>query len=367
VTDSERSSLADIIVVAGVFKQRVLASALRGQKVPVSILPSSSGDHVATAVDVCVVGSANIDLTFRAARLPVPGETLAARRLEIGCGGKGANQAVMAALLGARVAFVGRVGSDGFGKRLLDNLQAFGVDTTHTRVDPEQPTGAASIVVDEEARNCIVVAEGANGRLSVADVGAAADVVRAAKVVVAQLETPIDATLEAFRIARAVGARTILNPAPAKGLPDELLKLTDLCIPNESEALVLTQIDTATLEHAAKAARALIDRGPGTVIVTLGDRGCLLVIERESRRYPAWPTTAVDPTGAGDAFTGALAAGLARNIDLGDAIVQASAAAAISVSRPGAQASFPSLVQVKSFMVATADTFEQATDEGRWL
>jgi ribokinase len=299
---------------------------------------------------VCVVGSANVDLIFRTERLPARGETLAASDMRVGSGGKGANQAVMAALLRARVSLVARVGSDSFGRQLVDNLNSYGVDTTHTCVDPNRTTGVASIMVDDDAHNCIIVSEGANGRLSPADVQAAGEVLSGARVLVCQLETPIAATMEAFRIARGAGGRTILNPAPAKPLPQELLQLTDVCVPNETEAALLTGIDTSTPEGAREAARVLKEQGPRAVIITLGSRGCLVDDESGVAHFPAWRTLAVDPTGAGDAFVGALAASLAAGVSLRAALPRASAAAALSVSKPGAQASFPSVDEVDAFM-----------------
>jgi ribokinase len=299
---------------------------------------------------VCVVGSANVDLVFRAARLPGTGETVAAHRFAEGCGGKGANQAVMAARLGAGVCLVGRVGADSFGRLLLSNLRTNGVDTAFVGIDAERPTGVAAVVVDDEGRNCIVVADGANGGLTPDDVRAAADSVRAARILLCQLETPLETTLEAFRIARAAGVRTLLNPAPAKPLPDELLRLTDLCVPNETEAALLTGIATDTPQAAAAAAQSLRRRGPRAVIVTLGERGCLVDEGGGAEHFAARPVVAVDSTGAGDAFLGALAAALARGISLREALPLAGAAATLSVTRPGAQASFPTLAEINAFL-----------------
>ncbi len=304
--------------------------------------------------NVCVVGSANIDLTFHTPRLPAAGETRPARGVHFGCGGKGANQAVMAARLGARVQLVACVGADPFGRQLLDNLRANGVGTDHVGVDAARPTGMAAIFVDDEARNCIAVAPGANASLAPGDVRSASGTVRAARVLLCQLETPLEATLEAFRVARAAGVRTVLNPAPAHSMPDELLRLTDLCVPNETEAALLTGADTATSEGAAAAAASLRGRGAGAVIITLGGRGCLVDDGAETERFPAWPVDAVDPTGAGDAFLGALAAAFAKGVSLRDAVPRASAAAALSVTRSGAQASFPSGAEVESFLASRA-------------
>ena len=199
------------------------------------------------------------------------------------------------------------------------------------------------------------MADGANGSLTPADVRAAADSVRAARVLLCQLETPLETTLEAFRIARAAGVRTILNPAPAKPLPDELLRLTDLCVPNETEAALLTAIATDTPEGAAAAARSLCGRGPRAVIVTLGSRGCLVDEGRGAEHFAARPVAAVDSTGAGDAFLGALAAALAKGIGLREAVPLAGAAATLSVTRPGAQASFPTRAEVDAFLARDPD------------
>src|SRR5262249_38894897 len=219
---------------------------------------------------ICVVGSANIDLTFRTPRLPRQGETLAGAGFHSGCGGKGANQAVMAARPGARVAIVGRLRSDALGEQALANFRPHGIDTTHVRRDPQLPTGVAAILVDDQAHNAIVVVAGANMALAPGDIQAAAAVIADADALLCQLEVPIDAVLEAFRVARAAGARPLLNPAPAAALPDDLLRLADLCVPNEIEIEALTGQPAATLTQAETAARRLRDRGAGAVIVTLG-------------------------------------------------------------------------------------------------
>jgi ribokinase len=286
------------------------------------------------------VGSTNVDLFFRTSRLPRPGETLAGQAFHLGYGGKGANQAVMAARLGARVSMVGRVGRDVFGEGALRNYQQEQVETAHVRLDGERPTGVASIVVDDAAENCILVVAGANQGLTPGDVREAAAVVQAADVVLCQLEVPVASCLEAFRLARAAGVRTVLNPAPAAALPDELLQLTDLCVPNETEIEALTGVSAATPDGAEAAARALRRRGPRTVIVTLGARGAL-VVEEEARAVAAFVVQAVDPTGAGDAFIGSLAVFLAEGMELAVAVRRANAAAALSVTRLGTQTAYP--------------------------
>jgi ribokinase len=296
---------------------------------------------------VCVVGSSNIDLTFRAPRLPKPGETLAGHGFHLGHGGKGANQAVMAARLGARVGVVGKVGRDAFGDGIRQNYRELGIDTTHLGTDPVRPSGVASIVVDDDARNCILVVPGANLGLTPQDVRDAADAITGADVLLCQLEVPLEAVEEALRIARTAGVRTLLNPAPAVPLPDEVLCLTDLCVPNESEAESLTGLPVATVEQAAAAARSLLARGPRTVVVTLAERGVLVLDDEGTEHVAAVPVKAVDPTGAGDAFLGALGVYLAEGRPLREAVRRANAVAALSVTRPGAQASFPTRDEVE--------------------
>lgn len=296
---------------------------------------------------VCVVGSSNIDLTFRTTRLPRAGETLAGQAFQLGFGGKGANQAVMAARLGAAVTMVTRVGSDVFGEQTVRNYQEHGIDITHVRRDAERPTGVASIVVDEAGQNCILLVSGANAGLSPEDVRAAAGAIGAAGVLLAQLEVPMETTLEAFRAARAAGVRTILNPAPAVPLPDELLRLADLCIPNETEAEQLTGQPVTTPVEAERAARAIQARGAGTVLVTLGPRGVLFTEGQTVEHVPAMDVRAVDASGAGDAFIGSLAVFLVEGRPLREAVRRANLAAALSVTRPGTQASFPTRAEVE--------------------
>jgi ribokinase len=298
---------------------------------------------------LCVVGSTNIDLTFRTARMPKPGETLAGQGFHLGYGGKGANQAVMAARLGARVTMVGKVGRDVFGEGARRNYQDQGIDTTHVLIDGERPTGVASIVVDDAARNCIIVVPGANLGLTPEDVRAAAGAIESAGVLLCQLEVPVETVAEALRIARAVGVTTILNPAPAVALPDELLRLADLCVPNENEIELLTGGHTAaTVQDAAAAAWELLKRGPRTVIVTLGERGALIADATTAEHLAAPRAEAVDSSGAGDAFIGALGVCLAEGAPLKGAVRRANAVAALSVTRLGTQTSFPTRAEIEA-------------------
>ncbi len=309
---------------------------------------------MANAPRVCVVGSCMIDLISRVPRLPVLGETLFGHSFHLGYGGKGANQAVAAARLGAHVSMVARVGRDVFGEGTFENFQQQGVDATFVGYDEDRFSGVAPIFVDDHADNCIVIVPGANTGLTPEHVRAARQAIETADMVCCQLEVPIEVTLEAFRIARAAGVRTILNPAPAADLPDELLGLTDICVPNEVEAQMLTGRGVGDVGGALEAGRALLKRGPGTVVLTLGGRGALLVEAGASRQVPAVQIDAVDPTGAGDAFIGALAVFLGEGRTTEEAARAAAAVAALSVMRVGTQVSFPSRSEADAFIAARA-------------
>jgi ribokinase len=303
-----------------------------------------------------MVGSCNIDLIARTPRLPAPGETLIGTRFLMGFGGKGANQAVMAARLGAQVAVVAKVGRDIFGDDTRKNFIEQGIDVTHLLVDETLASGVAPIWVDETTgQNSIIIVPGANEALSPADVRRASDQITQADVVICQLEVPVSTSLEAFRVAKEVqeGPLAILNPAPAAPLPDELLRLTDILTPNEIEAAMLSGMPTSSVEEAEAAARALQQRGPRTVIITLGARGALLVDGGEpAQMVAAERVQAVDSTGAGDAFVGSLAYCLGAGRSLADAVRIACAIATRSVLKPGTQTSFPYREEVVELMRA---------------
>jgi ribokinase len=299
---------------------------------------------------VCVVGSSMIDLISKVPRLPKLGETLVGHAFHMGYGGKGANQAVMAAKLGARVTMVNKLGRDVFGEGTLKNYREQGIDTTHVLFDETRFSGVAPIFVDDNAQNFIVIVPGANLGLSPGDVQAAREVILTADLLVCQLEVPVETTLEAFRIAKSGKVRTILNPAPAAPIPDELLRLTDICAPNETETELLTGMPVQTLAEAEAAAQKLRSRGPEVVILTLGERGALLVDETGVKHIPAIKVDAVDPTGAGDAFIGSLAVYLGEGLSLRDAIHRANAVAALSVTQIGTQVSFPGRADVDAFL-----------------
>jgi ribokinase len=291
---------------------------------------------------ICVVGSAMVDLVARVPKLPEPGETLVGSTFQIGFGGKGSNQAVMAARLGANVAMVARLGQDVFGENTLTNYKKQGIDTRFVLMDESRFSGVAPISVDEgSGQNAIVIIPGANMGLSPAGVRDARELIQSTQIVICQLEIPIESTMEAFKIAREAGVITILNPAPAAELPDELLALSDICIPNETEARILTGHTVNTPESATFAGKALLKRGPHSVIITLGEKGAVC-FEGDTIDYiPAEKVEAVDTTGAGDAFVGTLAFQLAGGHPMTSAVRSAVAVASRSVLKEGTQTSFP--------------------------
>lgn len=292
---------------------------------------------------ICVVGSSNVDLISYTPRLPQLGETITGNRFQIGFGGKGANQAVAAAKLGATVSMITRLGDDIFGQDYRRNYEELGFDTRHILETENTSTGVAPIWVDEASgNNAIIIVPGANDQLSPTDVEAARDAIIGAQILVCQWEVPLETTLAALRIAREENVTTIFNPAPARGdLPAEAYALSDIFCPNESETELLTGQSMDTLEQAERAARILLDRGVGNVILTLGERGSLLVNESGATHVEAQRVTAVDTTGAGDAFVGSLSFFVAQGQALADAMDRASRIAALSVQSPGTQTSFP--------------------------
>lgn len=291
---------------------------------------------------ICVAGSINLDMVAYVPRFPAVGETLHGHRFSTGYGGKGANQAVMAARLGGAVHFVGRVGDDLFGRDMYSNLASEGIDVTHVRTSEGVSSGVAVITVDEQGANTIIVIPGANGEVTPADVELAQPAIAQAGVLVCQLEVPLSATMAALRSARAAGVRTIFNPAPAvSDLPEEVFKLSDILCPNETEAQILTGIAVESQADAEAAARQLLARGVKSVIMTLGARGSLWVNAQTAELVPSTPVRAVDTVGAGDAFVGSLAYFLAAGKQVTDAMWRANQIAAISVQSPGAQSSFP--------------------------
>jgi ribokinase len=299
--------------------------------------------RTAAEPNICVIGACNIDLISYAERMPRWGETLPGRRFQMGLGGKGANQAVMAAKLGAKVTMVGKVGRDVFGTDTLRNFKEYGVDTRHVHLTEQAFTGVAPITVNPRGQNAIVVVTGANDLLTEDEIEAARPAIRRAAVVVCQWEIPIGLNLAALRIAREYGVRTIFNPAPARRkLPAEIYRLSDIFCPNESETELLTGRRVGTLAQAERAGRELLARGVGTVVLTLGSRGCLMVGQEGCLHVPARRVRAMDSTGAGDAFVGSLAYYLGAGLELPEAARRGSILATLSVLKSGTQTSFPS-------------------------
>ncbi len=297
--------------------------------------------------DVICIASWNADLVSRVARPIARGETLMAHSFEIQPGGKGSNAAVAAARQGAKVGVIARIGDDDFGRMALTLWAREGIDTRYVEVAANERSGVAQILVFDDGDNSIAVATGAGAGLGESNVDKACDAIRAAKVVMASNEVPRSATLAAFNIARDANVKTILNPAPALELPDELIALCDVLTPNETEVRVLAGLPAdAPLEDAVQ---AILGKGCGAVLVTLGDEGCALWQAGQKRQSLAGlPVQVIDTIGAGDTFTGALAAALARGGSLEVAMHCANAAAALSVTGRGAIGGMPNLAQLES-------------------
>jgi ribokinase len=295
-----------------------------------------------------------MDLVVQMPAIPRPGETLLGGRFATFPGGKGANQAVAAARLGARVTMVGRVGEDAFGEQLLKIVGSEGIDTRFIAVDAHAATGVALITVDAQGQNSIAVASGANFTLTAAHVRLAWEQIPQVDLLVMPLETPLETIQAAAQIARDRGARVILNPAPACDLEAELLQKIDVLIPNQSETEILTGQEITNEGDARRAGALLLGQGVGSVVVTLGNQGALIVEgDPATPAYhliPAFPVQVIDTTAAGDGFVGALAVGLGEGLSLVQAARFAGAAAAISVTRAGAQPSLPYRREVDQFI-----------------
>ena len=300
---------------------------------------------------VCVVGACNMDLVSFVPRLPRMGETLHGSRFHMGFGGKGANQAVMAARLGADVSMIAELGQDIFGRDTLENFESVGIDTTHVHFTDEASTGVAPIAVDPDGENSIIIVMGANDLLTEEEIEAARAEIAAADVLVCQLEIPVEISLKALRVAREEGVATVFNPAPAReDLPEEFYGLSTVFCPNESETELLTGMPVGAPEEDEAAARELLDRGAEAVILTLGDRGSLIVTPDSARQVPTEKVEAVDSTGAGDAFVGSLAYFMGLDMPLEDAVRRANAIAARSVQKDGTQTSFPDREEVADLL-----------------
>jgi ribokinase len=301
---------------------------------------------------IIVVGSLNMDLVVRMPKIPRPGETLLGGVFKTFPGGKGANQAVAAARLGVHVTMIGCIGNDSFGQEMRATLAKEGIDTTHILVHPDEATGVALIQVDAQGQNSIAVASGANFRLTSTNVEKAMQIIGEFNALVMPLETPLETIYTATDIAARKGAKVILNPAPAQILEKDLLQLVDVLLPNEYEIAFMTGMQLQSASDINYAAEKLLSLGPRNLIVTMGSQGAILFNEKKARPtiIPAWQVQAIDSTAAGDCFVGALAVGLCEGKSITAAAKFASAAAAISVTRIGAQPSLPYREEVDQFM-----------------
>jgi ribokinase len=319
---------------------------------------------------ILVVGSSNTDMIIKLDRIPQAGETILGSEFATAAGGKGANQAVAAARAGGDVTFIARVGQDMFGEKAVVGFIQDGIDVKYVTRDPAAPSGVALIFVAKDGENSIAVASGANGRLSPADVKKARDPFVGAKAVVMQLETPLETVQAAVELAAGAKVPVILNPAPARVLPDELLGLVSILTPNETEAELLTGIAVTDEASVAQAADKLLARGVETVIITLGARGAFVASASIRELVPGFPVKAVDTTAAGDVFNGALAVAFSEGRPLLEAVRFANAAAAISVTRLGAQPSAPARKEIESLLAKATmrpaqPLLPQKTQKGR--
>ena len=290
---------------------------------------------------ILVVGSSNTDMVVKAARLPLPGETILGGEFFMNPGGKGANQAVAAARLGGRVTFICKTGNDIFGRQAVQLFKDEGIDTSYLLSDPDQPSGVALITVDEHAENCIAVASGANATLTKDDLANAQPVIQQSAIVLLQLEIPIPTVEYAASAAAKNGVTVILNPAPACPLSNNLLSNISIITPNENEAEMLSGIKVTDIDTAKLAAKAIHEKGVASVVITLGANGALVFHDGVFTHVPGIRVQAVDTTAAGDVFNGALAVALADGKTIVDAAQFACRASAIAVTRFGAQASVP--------------------------
>jgi ribokinase len=298
--------------------------------------------------EIVVIGSLNMDLVVKVARMPQPGETVPGSSFQTIPGGKGANQAAAAALLGSRVSMVGRVGKDAFGSTLIENLNRQGVNSDHVRLDSQAATGTAMILVDDQGQNSIVVAAGANSLVNREDIDRVESLLSRAQYLLLQFEVPLETVEYAMDIAKRHGVKVMLNPAPAHPVPREFLSRADFLIPNESEASLLSGVPVHDVASATEAARRLYDQGVPVVILTLGEHGALVVSDELVCQVRAEKVEVVDTTAAGDAFIGGLATALGQGYGLEEAVRYATCAGTLTVTRFGAQTSLPTGYEVQA-------------------
>ncbi|MXW29652.1 MAG: ribokinase [Chloroflexi bacterium] len=303
------------------------------------------------APTVVVLGSINMDLIGAAPRLPSPGETVLGGGFYTAPGGKGANQAVAAARMGASVRMVGRVGTDLFAPQLLDNLRDAGVDVSGVAEDPDAASGVAMILLDASRENRILVASGANMRCDDTQVDAVKSALDGADALMLQCEIPAAASLKGARIAKEMGVRVVWDPAPAEGFPPDAYALVDVLTPNQAEAAALTGIDVTDAVSAESAARALVQRGVRAIVVKMGEAGAFYLSDGGSGYVPPFEVQAVDSVAAGDAFGAAMTCALAEGKSLSEVVRFGAAAGALAVTRPGAQDAMPTRADVEALLV----------------
>lgn len=306
------------------------------------------------AMRITVVGSINCDFSTYVKNFPLINQTIHANNFSFNVGGKGLNQAVAAARIGADVSFVGCVGDDLFGHKALSYLQENNIDTTHIKVHNDELTGTANIFVSESGDNMIAVTPGANANISIDDIDSANELIRHADVLMVQLEIPLPAVEQALAIATKHNVLKILNPAPAIDSAIDLLPFADIVTPNENELFSLSNVNTPhnniQISEIESLSRGLLKKGANTIVTTLGARGCFIVSETAATHIPSIPVHSIDPTGAGDVFTGVLAASLANNNSLTEAARFSTAAAALSVTKPTATNAAPYPQEISNFM-----------------
>ena len=301
--------------------------------------------HNATMKKLVVIGSSNMDLAVSTEHFPLPGQTVMGKKFMTNFGGKGANQAVAASLLGGDVTFICKVGNDNYGREMIEKFKKDGIDTQYVTTTDQAATGIAVITVDANGENTIVVASGANSLLTSEDIRNAEPAISHADVLLMQLETPVEPLCTAARIAHEKGKYVILNPAPAPKapLPSDLLRHIDLIIPNETEATSITGVEITDLQSAERAMKALKKMGAKDAMITLGEKGVLAYEDGKVKLFPAYKVQAIDTTAAGDTFCGALSVAICQGRGMKEAIAFANKAAAYSVQHEGAQCAMPHL------------------------
>jgi ribokinase len=302
---------------------------------------------------VLVIGSANMDLVVTTNRFPVPGETVFGNRFQMFPGGKGANQAVSSAKLGGKTTFIGKLGDDQFCRELIETMRKDGVNLEHIFIDSKENTGVAFIIVSSDGQNEIVVISGSNMKLTPEEIRSRELLFRDNGIVLCQLEIPLETVMESAYLAKKNNCLFILNPAPARELPDELITLTDYITPNEIELEFISGIKVHDEKSIIDAALSLIKKGLKNIIVTMGSKGALLINDEEKTHFPARKVDVVDTTAAGDAFNGAIAYSLSHGSSIHHAIKFANIVAAISVTRLGAQSSMPVIEEIKKMQVSS--------------